>query len=171
MAIRWRLCQFSLRSLFGAVAVVSAILGWLANDAVFQHRAVSEISLLGGDVIYDYEGQWPGSEFSGPIDHPHLTVFHDYRPPPGPSWLPLSFRQALLANVTQVYMCDESVGDDTIERLKRLERLTLLVIYAPDASEDVLAEFRRTRPDCRLFVCGRAAQTVTAPSAVAEDVP
>lgn len=149
--------------------VVAAALGWLADGAVFQHFVVSEIRDLGGDVIYDYEGQWPGSSVDGPIDHPHFTIFHSYRPPPGPSWLPLSFRQALFANITQVFLCEESVRDSTIERLMRLKRLTRLEVYAPDASENVLAEFRRARPDCRLFVYGRAAPAGKVPSNEAED--
>ena len=56
-----RFFRYSLRTMLVVVLVLSVWLGYYANRAARQRRAVDEIRELGGQVFYDYERDENGS--------------------------------------------------------------------------------------------------------------
>ena len=121
-----RRLRYSLRTMLVVVLVLSVWLGWMANRAAKQRRAVDEIRELGGQVYYDYERDENDAEIRIP------------RPvPPGPAWLRKLVGTDWLADVIVVRLRD--VTDKELALLEDLPGLKRLFIRGRNVTDAGLA--------------------------------
>ena len=93
---RW--LRYSLRSMLLVVLVLSVWLGYKANQAAKQRRAVRTIYELGGQVGYDF-------------------AYTEYRQPPGPAWIHKLLGIDWFNAVVDVDVIDFTVDDHQLAAL------------------------------------------------------
>ncbi len=126
---RRRGLRFSLRALMLLVLVVGAVLGWRANRAHHQKRAVEAIKALNGTVQYDFE-----YAFDRPINpgSPRPTA------PDGPAWLRKLIGDEYFQEVTLVNFREPLTGPLPPE-LEQLDQVEYLIYEVKAPVSDHLA--------------------------------
>ena len=117
----WRrlIPRFRVRSLILIILAVGGPLGWWANAALVQRRAVAAITAAGGEVHYDW-GWDP--EYSIPLAPSRAR-------PPGPGWLVERLGVDFVASVASVRLVGgqgDKATDALMEQVGRLTRLQRL---------------------------------------------
>ncbi len=166
--------RLSLRAFMVLVLVAGAVLGWKANRARAQRRAVAAIRAVNGNVAYDF--QYTGDDVLTP------KPFSPSKGPSAPKWLRnllgdeyfqevtmVTFRSpvsddilpsiATLDHLVQLSLTGEEIGDPAmtqVAKLPRLKSLTLARSSVTDAGLTHLAAARRLQ---RLAIHGAAGVT------------
>jgi hypothetical protein len=109
---RW--LQFSLRTLVLAITLVCIWLGFTANQAKRQKRAVEALRATGATILYDYQvNEYGGHDLSKPSP-----------PPPGPDWLRNLIGLDYFATAARVDLHpQDDITDETFDSLANLPHL------------------------------------------------
>ena len=171
---RW--LRYSLRSMLVVVLVLSVWLGWMANQAAKQRKAVATVWSLGGSVVYECEvaddapavfflDDIGGDLQAVPVGPPSEGRLHDLI---GHDWFHdvvhvffassdvTNKRLAMildgLPNIVSVDLIYCSVTDAGLEHLASLEQLETVGLHGPtNFTVDGIARLRTKRPDLQVF--------------------
>ena len=142
MTLPRRWFQYSLRSFFILLTVLTVWLGVVVHRARAELEAIKAIEALGG-TVYDYELEYEHSEkygFCFGIDHTRV--------PPGPEWLRRMIGEEFFQNAEVVFLGDVSPEANMASAIPYLRRLRTLrfVLLPPAASCAATAKFKPSLP-------------------------
>ena len=187
---RW--LRYSLRTMLVFVLLLSVWLGWMANQAAKQRRAVELVHELGGSVVYECDvaddgptlGLLPtGSFIEVTIDALEVTDepasegffidlighdwFHNVIQGDIASSVVTTKQLATIAdglpNIVGLHLYKGSIGDTELDLIASLERLEVVTIGGEThVTADGLARLRRRRPDLQVIWLDTDSPAVTA---------
>ncbi len=143
-APRLRWFQYSLRTLFIAVFLVSIGMSWVAvriERARREREAAAALMKLGGYVLYDYQQDQSGNSL--PVADP-----------PGPGWLRNILGENFFATVVCVYLDSSAQRDSDLAPLKELTQLQRLELSGADVTDAGLEHLKGLTQLQRLVLTG-----------------
>ena len=141
-----RFLRYSLRTMLVVVLLLSVWLGWMANKAAKQRRAVALVEELGGGVVYDYDvsstgpktqkaplvPEWLrelwGIDFFSTVGA--VSFMNELRPSVTVAVTDRQIAQIThgFPNVTHINLGGSAVGDSGLKHLASCEHLVSLVV-------------------------------------------
>jgi len=142
---RW--LQYSLRSLLLLTLLLSLAMGWLANRAITQRRAVRQILEVGGTVRYGYQfaEEMHGLDTyltGGPqyvLVKGERTRFVPDAEPPGPEWLRELIGIDYLDNVVRVELRDNDRAHTALMHIGALRKVWFVDLTNTPVGDEQLA--------------------------------
>ena len=142
-----RFFRYSLRTMLVVVLVLSVWLGWMANRAAKQRRAVALVKELGGSVTYDCQARFTttgGSRRNLVVNTGEMTI---YEPPPEDDLLHKYIGHDWFHDVGHVVLVGTDVTDEQLEQvvdgLPNIVQLTLINCCITDAGLEHLALLKK----------------------------
>ena len=127
-ASRFRL---SLRAFMVIVLVTGGIMGWKANLAHSQRRAVEAIMAINGRVVYDFQNS--GNDVLTP------TPMSPRKEPSAPKWLRNVLGDEYFQEVTMVII-SSAVSDEILPTIAKLDHLVTLSLNMSKLDDSALAQ-------------------------------